>query len=87
MRGALLVLGLCAFLACSGKRSERCEEVCQREADCAEELDDDEYVVSRGECVRECNDLERQPDGPELVTQHVRCVDAAKSCRAVLQCP
>lgn len=86
MRGALLWLGLCAFLACSGTRSARCEEVCQREADCAEELDDDEYVVNRGECVRECNDLERQPKGPELVTRHIRCVSAAAGCRAVLEC-
>ncbi len=87
MRGALLSLGLCALLACSGKRSERCEDVCQREADCVEELDDEEYVANQGECVRECNDLERQPNGPDLVSRHVRCVKAANSCRAVLECP
>jgi len=87
MRGALLWLGLCALLACSGTRSERCEQTCQREADCAEEIDDDEYAVNQGECVRECNELERQARGPELVSQHVSCTKAATSCWEVLQCP
>jgi hypothetical protein len=87
MRGrAALLIAVLAF-GCSPKRSERCEDVCQRESDCAEKLDDDSLTVNKGECVYECNELERAKGGPELVTKHIECVDDALDCRRVLACP
>ncbi len=81
-----LALGLSTQAGCAEKLSKRCEEVCQREADCADQLDDDEVTVNKGECVRECNKLEREPGGPALVTEHIQCVNGTNDCRAVLEC-
>ena len=72
-------------LGCAEKRSERCERVCTREAECAERLDDESY--SKSECVEQCNDLERRSAGAKLVEGHVACVDGAADCAAVRACP
>jgi len=83
--GAGLLLACCLAFGCAEKRSARCEQVCQREADCGEKLDDD--TVNKGECVKECNELERHEKGAELIAHHIECVSAAADCRAVLACP
>ena len=85
MRPLLLVVVLALAVGCAEKRSQRCERACLREADCAERLDDETY--NRGECIEECNDLERKPAGEKLVTAHVECVDGAADCDAVRACP
>jgi len=75
-----------ALAACAEERSPRCEEVCQREADCAETLADDEIVVNKSECVKVCTELDRDPEGAKLTAAHVQCVAAARDCRSVFDC-
>ena len=89
MRAASVVVALAfafTLAACAEERSQRCEEVCQREADCAETLADDDIVVVKSECVKACTELERDPEGTRLAAAHMQCVAAAKDCRAVFDC-
>lgn len=71
---------------CHSGAGSRCERICHREAQCANELDLD-YDVDVGECTVECGKLEREPDLVRFVDDHVKCVDEAVSCRAVVECP
>lgn len=80
------VLLACAAVGCAEKRSVRCAEVCTRERDCGDEREV-EPRPDRGECIRQCNELERTADGRELVAAHARCVRQAADCAAVLACP
>jgi hypothetical protein len=86
----ILLAGLLAACACSRPRSTRCEQVCAREAECAEQLREeggrDEPKVDRAECVEACNVLDRDTEGAGLVRRHLDCVTKAADCRAVLNC-
>lgn len=70
--------------SCVRGAGTRCENVCRREADCADklELPDGDY----GACVEACNELERDSVTARAVEDHVRCVSAAESCAAVMEC-
>lgn len=84
---AWLALGA---LACGSSGSKRCEQICRREADCAERVyddDDDERKVDRAECVDLCTELDRSSEGAAIVTAHEKCVMNAPDCPAVLACP
>jgi hypothetical protein len=90
VRSVLLTLAILAGApACSEPRSSRCETICRREADCAEQASaapEVEVEVDEGECVEQCRRLERDPDGATLVEAHARCLTAAPTCQAVLAC-
>jgi hypothetical protein len=79
----LALAALLALAACSPRAPTRCERVCARAAECAEEL---EREHDRTECIEECASLERDPQLHAAVDRHVRCVMAARSCEQVLAC-
>lgn len=85
MRRTAWILGLVLLGGCGGGRQNRCQRVCEKEARCAAELEADD--VDEAECIAECKDLERDPELRRFVDQHLRCVEHAVSCRAVLDCP
>jgi hypothetical protein len=82
--GALFALFVAAGTTCSAGRS-RCEKVCAREAECAEKLQIPDTDVP--ECVEACQALETDDKTRAMVDEHIRCVNAAKSCAAVIDCP
>lgn len=83
MRLVALVYFL-AMTACSSGKTP-CEKACRVEADCAEEKEAAEVDVS--ECVETCRELERSPDTKKIVDDHVACVEQARGCDAILDCP
>ena len=78
---ALLVL----LAACTRGAGTRCERVCRAEADCADKLEVADHDLSG--CIDACADLERGGATQRLVEEHIRCVNAAPTCAAVLECP
>ena len=67
-----------------GAAGTRCANVCRAEADCAEKLEvtDNDYAG----CMESCTELERDPKLAKLVEEHIRCVAAAETCAAKLDC-
>jgi hypothetical protein len=82
--GALLGLLILAGTTCSASRS-RCEKVCAREAECADKLEIPDTDVP--ECVEACQALETDETTRKMVDEHIRCVNNAKSCAAIIDCP
>jgi hypothetical protein len=82
-----IAAALGAGVGCSEARSARCEQVCQRESTCAEQIDPEDDTVNKSECITKCNELERDSEGASRVAVHVACVTNADDCRAVLACP
>ena len=70
-----------AMAACEQSNEAPCQRSCQREAECASNL---QVKFDRSECVEMCTTLERSAAG--AVRAHVACVDGAVSCEAVLSC-
>jgi hypothetical protein len=62
----------------------RCERVCRAEAECAEKM---AVESDTGRCIEACGELERDPTTQRLVDEHMRCVNRAASCAAMLECP
>jgi hypothetical protein len=83
VKALALAVALLAFTCSRGERS-RCERICALEAECAETL---ELDVDRAECVEQCRELEKQSPTSARVDDHVACVERAKSCAAVVDCP
>jgi hypothetical protein len=83
VRWLALALAL-ASITCSQGTPSRCDRVCAREAQCADLL---ELEVDQAECVERCRELEKQSDTSRAVVEHAACVDQAKSCAAVFDCP
>ena len=71
---------------CSAPRSERCKEVCERESECAEDSDDEEFKFDKSECVAACTALERDTEGQVKVEKHAECVKAANGCKEIYAC-
>jgi hypothetical protein len=67
-----------------GAAGTRCANVCRAEADCAEKLEITDND-SAG-CMESCNELERDPKLAKLVEEHIKCVAAAATCAAKLDC-
>lgn len=82
----LALLAVVVMLGCSSSPSEECKQVCRREAECADEINDPNLKIDQDECTTVCTALQRDPEGRELVDRHVECVGAAGSCEAVLAC-
>jgi hypothetical protein len=83
----LLLLSLLLALlpaACVRGQGTRCERVCRAEADCAERLALDSDTNG---CIEACAELERDPATQRLVEEHMRCVNTALTCTALLECP
>ena len=81
MRGLVIAILLAA--ACSSRAKSRCDAICAREAECAEET---RREFDRAECVEACLGLERSDRGRSIVDRHAGCVLQAEGCPAVLQC-
>jgi hypothetical protein len=78
-----------ALAACSAPRSQRCRDICTREARCAEEQDEGAkgQTFDEGECVAACTALERDTEGRARVDEHDTCVKkAGLDCPALLNC-
>ena len=74
---------------CGETQSEPCRNVCQKEAECAENrLDPDESIpYDLDECVAACVALERDTAGKRMVEQHIKCAEkAGDSCEALMEC-
>jgi len=83
----LALLTIAATLAaCSSSPSKRCQDVCQREAYCTEELRDPNLKIDADECTSVCTALERDNEGKKIVDQHIECAKAASDCRSLLAC-
>lgn len=85
MRLALLAF-LVTVAGCSSSPSEECKQVCRREAECADEMNDPNLKIDQDECTTVCTALQRDPEGRQIVDEHVACVAAAGSCEDVLAC-
>lgn len=88
---AQLVLTLCAVgslvVGCSNGASPRCEKMCKREAECAEELSKSEsFKFDQDECVRACVVLERDTASKLRVDEHEKCAQAASTCEELFEC-
>jgi hypothetical protein len=97
---AALAVAFAAVLpsACGSGPTSRCEDVCEREARCVEEVNEaSEHAapaaarsprqkLDTGECAASCKALERDPEGKELVRKHAECVQAASGCEAIVAC-
>ncbi|MCP4443839.1 MAG: hypothetical protein GY811_00655 [Myxococcales bacterium] len=93
MHFPLLSLLVCALLvpslACSKVKSERCQDICQKETDCAEQRgrDGETYPYDLDECIDACVGLERDSNNRKKVDNHKKCADkAGDSCEALLEC-
>ena len=94
----IALLFLLAAAACSSDgTSSDCKNVCQWEASCVDQVNDesveeDEEEQNRfdqSECVAACDALSRDEVGKELVEKHMECAKKAKAkddCAALLQC-
>jgi hypothetical protein len=86
VRTVLLIL----LVACAEPRSERCKEICSREAECVERIETDQAggtAFDEGDCVAACAALERDKQTAGLVEAHAVCVaKAASDCRKLLEC-
>ena len=86
MRGLLVVVAVLLVTSACGRPRSRCERTCTRAAECGRELRL-EQGVDLGECIDECSKLDRETATmQQLVATHVRCVDEAFTCTAVLEC-
>ncbi len=86
MRSMAAALALAmALTGCVRGSGTRCERVCRAESACSDKLDLGDYDVSG--CIEACADLERNGTTQRLVDEHVRCVNTAPTCGAVLDCP
>jgi hypothetical protein len=81
LAGMLLALSL----ACSAPRSERCRDICDKEAMCAETLDRADFKFDKRECTEACTALERDDEGRVRVERHAKCVRNA-DCSQVYAC-
>jgi len=79
------VVLLVLLAACTRGAGTRCERVCRAEADCADKLEVADHDLSG--CIDACAELERGAATQRLVEEHIRCVNAAPTCAAVLECP
>ena len=84
-------LALTAGAACNQPRSKLCTDVCAKEAECVEKLDDGkegEGVFDEGDCVAACAALQRDQQTLPRVQAHATCVQAAGGdCTKILACP
>ncbi len=81
----LLLFTMTMTTACRGTSGTRCDRVCRAEQDCAERLELPD--PDRTGCVEACGELEREARTAHLVDEHIRCVSAATTCQALLDCP
>ena len=75
---------LLLLISCGERPRTRCERSCSRLTECVRELRL-EQGSDWGECVEECNKLERELSA--FVDEHVRCVDSAVACQQIIDCP
>lgn len=84
MRRLVLVAALLA--GCTEPRSERCKEVCKREAECVEETGS-KMPFDEKECIAACAALENDATvNAAKVQRHIDCVHRQETCAAVLEC-
>ena len=84
-RGLLGIL-LAIVTGCTEPRSDRCRDVCKREAECVEETGS-KMPFDEKECVAACSALEQDTSvNAAKVQRHVECVHKQQSCTAVLEC-
>lgn len=89
MRAALigvLLLAAFALASCTARGSDRCREVCQREASCVEQSGNENVSFDEGECEAACTSLERDDEGRREVERHAACLSTATACDAVIKC-
>lgn len=86
---ALIGLFVFGSLGCAEPQSPRCKTVCEREAECIEQIADEDQRPSfeKRECITDCTNLIRDKEGKDLVEGHLACAQAAPDCKAVLACP
>ena len=81
---ALLLIALLA--ACTQPRSQRCREICKREADCVDQTGN-KIPFDEKECIAACSVLEDDvADNAAKVARHAECVKRAQACGDVLEC-
>ena len=77
------LLAALVVLSCTSRVPQRCDNVCAREDECAEEL---RQEFDRAECVETCLAVEREERGRAIIERHAACVLKAASCAAVMAC-
>ena len=75
------------IVGCVEAHTERCRQVCKKEAECAETQTERDIEFDARECAIECSKLEREREGRALVSRHIECVERASTCSQVLMCP
>jgi hypothetical protein len=79
MRFLLLGALLFSAAACTEARESECKDVCEREAGCADSIEN--YKFDQDECISACSALMRDEEGKAYVHKHKECVDKADSCQ------
>lgn len=90
MRAAALFLILLLAGCATDRASADCKNVCRREATCVDEAAEEtraaDHKFDQSECVAACSALQRDPDGKQLVADHVACAEKANDCAALMAC-
>ncbi len=73
-----------ALLACTNHPRSRCQRICVRETECAEEM---KVEHDKSECLETCTSLDHDPNLSARVERHAKCVENAKSCEEIMACP
>lgn len=84
-----MLIALIALIApaCTQPRSQRCREICKREADCVDQTGN-KIAFDEKECVAACGVLESDvADNVAKVVRHAECVSRKQACTDVLECP
>ena len=85
----LALIAILPLAACSSSGSQRCKDVCEREAECAAATINEGkegIKFDKDECVAACVSLERDNEGHTAVETHASCVYKASDCNDVLEC-
>ena len=86
LRCAALAAALVVGAGCAAQRSERCQQICSRQGECAESDEAKGQNFDQSECVSACAALERDTEGKPIVERHEECMRKAQTCDEVLAC-
>ena len=81
-----ILLAALAAAGCAEAPSQRCKQLCEREAECVERHGDERARFDKAECAMECSVLERDRDGKTSVDRHMLCAAQAQTCDALMSC-
>ena len=87
VRRVVLLLAMAGWAACAQPRSERCKQICNKEAECQPTETDEQSAFDEGDCVAACAALERDQRTVGHVERHYECLARAQGdCAKIAAC-